>query len=100
MTADAGPSSGSAAVISRVLPMTLCVGRRPCPVIGIIRRNSLELRRLLVIANLGIERTREGGSRGTALDVGCQALIACDNVGMPQHSQHSRHHEIPGREAV
>jgi hypothetical protein len=52
------------------------------------------------ISNLRIKRTLEGRPRGAAFDIGCEALVARDDVGVLEGSQHRRHHQIAGREAV
>jgi hypothetical protein len=44
------------------------------------------------ISNLRIERTLEGRPRGAALDIGCEAFVARDDVGVFQGTQHRRHH--------
>ena len=52
------------------------------------------------ITNLRIERAPEGRPRGAAFDIRGEALLACDDVGVLQDSQHSRHHQITRSEAV
>src|SRR5260370_3274000 len=52
------------------------------------------------ITNLCIERSPEGRPRGAASDIGGEALLACDAVGVLQNSQHGRHHQITRSEAV
>ena len=54
--------------------------------------DSLDLCSVPEIANLRVERTLEGRPRGAAVDVGGEALFACDDVGVLQDSQHGRHH--------
>ena len=36
----------------------------------------------------------------TAVDVSGEALVACDDVGVFQYSQHGRHHQITRSEAL
>src|SRR5262249_58569437 len=52
------------------------------------------------IPDLRVVRALEGRPPGAALDVGCEARIACDDVGVLQNPQHRRHHQIAGRETV
>src|ERR1700738_3790564 len=52
------------------------------------------------ISNLRVQRALEGRPRGAAFDIGCEALVACDDVGVLQDSQHRRHHQIACRETV
>src|ERR1700674_5594328 len=52
------------------------------------------------ITHLRIERWLEGRPRGAAFDIGGEALLACDDVGVLQDSQHGRHHQITRSEAV
>src|SRR5437870_3559655 len=47
-----------------------------------------------------IGSTHEGGPRRAAVDIGGEALVAGDDVGVLQDAQHCRHHEIASREAV
>src|ERR1700693_2202722 len=47
-----------------------------------------------------ILRWWEGRARGAAFDIGGEALLACDDVGVLQDSQHGRHHQITRSEAV
>src|SRR6202047_1409288 len=54
----------------------------------------------LKMTNLRIERAPEGRPRGAAFDIRGEALLACDDVGVLQDSQHSRHHQITRSEAV
>ena len=61
---------------------------------------NLGLCSFLEVSNLCIERSLEGGSRGAAFDIRGEALIARDDVGVLQDSQHGRHHQIAGGEAV
>src|SRR4026209_212671 len=55
---------------------------------------------VLEVSDLRIERTLESGPRGASFDIGGEALVACDDVGVLQDSEHGAHHEFAGREAV
>jgi hypothetical protein len=61
---------------------------------------SLGLCSLPEITNLRIERSLEGRARGAAFDIGGEALVACDDIGVLEDSQHGRHHQITRSEAV
>ena len=52
------------------------------------------------VSNLRIKRTLEGRSSGAAFDIGCEPLVARDDVGVLEHSEHRRHYQIAGRETV
>ncbi len=63
----------------------------------------LDYRRLcgsLEVLDLRIERALERRPRGAALDVGGEARVARDDVGVLQDAQDGRHHQIAGGEAV
>src|SRR4051812_21734653 len=72
----------------------------PLHVLSFSRRPDFKLCGLPEITNLRIERALEGRPRGAALDIRGEALLACDDVGVLQDSQHSRHHQIARGEAV
>ena len=52
------------------------------------------------IPHLGVECTLEGRPARTPLDVIRETLVARDDIGVFEDSQHRRHHQIAGREAV
>jgi hypothetical protein len=52
------------------------------------------------IANLRIECPPEGRPRAAAVYISGETLVACDDVGVVQDSQHGRHHQITRRETV
>src|SRR5262249_33156473 len=60
----------------------------------------LQLCRRPEITNLSIQRSLEGRPSSTAVDVSGEALVACDDVGVFQNSQHGRHHQITRSEAL
>src|SRR6266511_5889913 len=72
----------------------------PLHVLSPSRWPNLGLCSLPEITNLRIERALEGRPRGAAFDIGGEALLACDYVGVLQDSQHGRHHQITRSEAV
>src|SRR2546430_7753191 len=72
----------------------------PLHVLSPSRWPNLGLCSLPEITNLRIERALEGRPRGAAFDIRGEALLACDDVGVLQDSQHSRHHQITRSEAV
>src|ERR1700738_3184145 len=72
----------------------------PLHVLSLSRWPNLGLCSLPEITNLRIERALEGRPRGAAFDIRGEALLACDDVGVLQDSQHSRHHQITRSEAV
>src|SRR6478672_4745497 len=72
----------------------------PAKAAGSRRWPDLGLCSLPEITNLRIERSLEGRPRGAAFDIGGEALLACDDVGVLQDSQHGRHHQITPSEAV
>jgi hypothetical protein len=55
---------------------------------------------LFEVSNLRIQRTPEGRPRGAAFDIGREALVAGDDVGVIEDPQHRRHHQIAGREVI
>jgi hypothetical protein len=69
-------------------------------VLSLSRWPNLGLCSLPEITNLRIERALEGRPRGAAFDIRGEALLACDDVGVLQDSQRSRHHQITRSEAV
>src|SRR5262249_34705490 len=91
---------------SSVLPWTIALGCRiadgrgspafpespPWP--------SKRLRCFPEVSDLCIEGALEGGPGRAAVDIGGEALVAGDDVGVLEDSQHRRHHEIASREAV
>jgi hypothetical protein len=52
------------------------------------------------ITDLRIECSLVGRARGAAFDIGGEAFLACDDIGVLQDSEHSRHHQITRSEAV
>jgi len=42
----------------------------------------------------------KAGRAGAALDIGCEAPVACDDVGVLEDPQYGRHHEVAGGETV
>src|SRR5262249_37322797 len=52
------------------------------------------------VSDLRIEGALEGGPRRAAVDIGGEALVAGDDVGVLEDAQHCRHHEIASREAI
>src|SRR3989442_5710057 len=46
------------------------------------------------VSDLCIEGALEGGPRRAAVDIGGEALVAGDDLGVLQDAQHRRHHEI------
>jgi hypothetical protein len=56
-----------------------------------------DLRHLPEIPDLRIDRALEGGARGAALDIGGEARVTGDDVGV---AQHRRHHQVAGGGAV
>src|SRR5437764_4615522 len=72
----------------------------PLHVLSLSRWPNLGLCSLPEITNLRIERALEGRPRGAAFDIRGETLLACNDVGVLQDSQHSRHHQITRSEAV
>src|SRR6202048_3265077 len=66
----------------------------PLHVLSLSRWPNLRLCNLPEITNLRIERALEGRPRGAAFDIRYEALLACDDVGVLQDSQHSRHRHM------
>ena len=52
------------------------------------------------ITDLRIERALEGRPRRAALDVGREAFVALDDVGVLEDAQHGRHHQIASGETI
>src|SRR5262249_9773878 len=71
--------------------------QQPRWVLGISQKG---LCSVLEVSELCLERPPEGGTCRAARDVRGEALVARDDVGVFQDSQHGGHHEIAGREAV
>src|SRR5438876_1618854 len=78
---------------------TFGIARRPRP-LGYDGGPISGLCSLPEITNLRIERSLEGRPRGAASDICGETLLACDNVGVIQDSQHGRHHQITRSETV